>query len=230
MYLSCMAGIYKIANIKTGRCYIGATRNALGRFQVHLSELKRGVHHCERLQKSFNKFGIENFSFIIIEECEDTDIVKVEQKWIDYYVGLKQCYNTILTACDKGFDSLETRQRKSLAMMGNQNSLGRVVSEEEKQKARERNLGKTYGEETKAKQREAKLGKESLKKIPIMQYDLNQRFIKEHKSTNDAAKELNLIRTNIIKVLKRYRNHCGGFIFRYKDITKYKDPSQYMKE
>lgn len=213
-----MAGIYKIENIASKNCYIGATKNASARFQIHLSELKRNVHHCKKLQQAFNETDVTNFTFTIIEECEDSNIIKVEQKWIDYYRHLNKCYNTNFIATDKGTDSLETRQKKSLAMIGNKNGLGRIVSEEAKEKARQLNLGKTYGAETKEKQRQAKLGKESLKKKAILQMDLKTKeVIKEHKSATDAGKELGIARNNIVKVLQSYRLNAGGYYWKYKD-------------
>jgi hypothetical protein len=51
-------------------------------------------------------------------------------------------------------------------------------------------------------------------KIPILQYDLKGKFIKEWKSIREASQELNL--HNINGVCRGKYLTCGGFIFRYK--------------
>lgn len=56
----------------------------------------------------------------------------------------------------------------------------------------------------------------NLVKKPILQYDLNGKFIKEWESGAIAARELGLHKQNITKVCKGTQNHTGGFTFKYK--------------
>ena len=53
-------------------------------------------------------------------------------------------------------------------------------------------------------------------KKPIQQYDLNDKFIKEWDSMVEASLELNIVRTNICKVLKKKRISAGGYKWEYK--------------
>lgn len=63
--------IYKIINKNDNKFYIGSTKNFKKRKLVHLLKLKNQTHHCIHLQRAVNKYGIENFDFLIIEECEN---------------------------------------------------------------------------------------------------------------------------------------------------------------
>ena len=61
-----MIGIYKITS-PSGKVYIGQSRNIENRFLQYKNK------HCRfqfRLYNSFNKYGVENHVFEIIEECE----------------------------------------------------------------------------------------------------------------------------------------------------------------
>lgn len=45
------------------------------------------------LYRSFRKYGLENFSFRIIELCDQSDLNNREQYWIDYYNSYYEGYN-----------------------------------------------------------------------------------------------------------------------------------------
>lgn len=66
-YPSGKSGIYKIYHDKTGHFYIGSTSDIGRRLSHHFGHLKRGTHHCARLQKLFNNSIYEDFSFDVIE-------------------------------------------------------------------------------------------------------------------------------------------------------------------
>ena len=51
---------------------------------------------------------------------------------------------------------------------------------------------------------------------PVLQYDLNNNFIKEWKSLTDVNKILKISIGNIWRVLNNQRNQAGGYIWRYK--------------
>jgi hypothetical protein len=56
---------------------------------------------------------------------------------------------------------------------------------------------------------------ESIKK-PILQYSLNDEFIKEWKSAKDVELELGLSRKNISVNLRGKTNHAYGYKWKYK--------------
>ena len=62
-----MVGIYKIKNRITHKVYIGESVDIKSRWSSHKSELRRGVHHSERLQKDWKKYGEKAFRFSVVE-------------------------------------------------------------------------------------------------------------------------------------------------------------------
>lgn len=63
-------GIYKIQCLSNGMCYIGATADLKRRIREHKYALKSGKHENKHLQFDFKIYGIENFSFEIIDYCK----------------------------------------------------------------------------------------------------------------------------------------------------------------
>lgn len=80
-----MIGIYGIKNKKNGKMYVGQSVDVKGRFVRHKTELKNNKHKNKHLQNSYNKNGIEQFEFFVIEECEKDKLTEREQEWIDKY-------------------------------------------------------------------------------------------------------------------------------------------------
>lgn len=77
-----ISGIYCIENLSTNKKYIGQSVNISERWKKHISELNNGLHHNDYLQKAWNKYGIENFKFYVLEYCP---IDKLNEKEI-YYI------------------------------------------------------------------------------------------------------------------------------------------------
>jgi group I intron endonuclease len=209
-----MGTVYKITIEETNQVYVGGTTNFINRFSKHTSDLNQNRHPCKELQENYNE--TKNLKVDILESCEDSLIQEREQFWLDYYNKLNLLINTKLKAQEINLQSNETKLLKSMNMQGKQNALGRVVSEETKSKIREAHIGMKATYESKNKMRLAKLGKPSLKKLKIIQEDLDSNFVKEWDSATTASVELNLIRNNIIKCCKGQRNKVGGFKWRYK--------------
>lgn len=84
------SGIYKITNLEDGSIYVGQSKNIEKRFKQHQSPKeweKRG--HNKILYNAFRKYGVENFTFEILECCENKQQMnELEKKWIQYY----HCY------------------------------------------------------------------------------------------------------------------------------------------
>jgi len=81
-----MGYIYKIRNIITNKCYIGETKksNPLLRWNEHKSKIQKGIG-CPALQDAVKKYGIENFTFVILIICFDEDRYKYEMEYIKKY-------------------------------------------------------------------------------------------------------------------------------------------------
>jgi group I intron endonuclease len=78
------AAVYKIVNQCNGKIYIGSSSGVEQRLRKHKSDLQLGVHHNKHLQRAWNKYGSENFTFEILEKVDDeNDLLVIEQLWID---------------------------------------------------------------------------------------------------------------------------------------------------
>lgn len=91
-------GIYGIRNKINNKIYVGKTEMNFGdRKDCHFASLRGGYHINPHLQKSFNKYGEDNFEFIVLYECknnEDSDIVNgLEKKYIKLYKDKELAYN-----------------------------------------------------------------------------------------------------------------------------------------
>lgn len=105
-----MIGIYKITNLVSGKIYIGQSIQIEKRWEQH----KKTIRFLEQ-DKWYNKiyldmyfFGIENFSFEVVEECTIEELNEKEEYWIKYYNSQEDGYNVTsggnctgkLSSCD----------------------------------------------------------------------------------------------------------------------------------
>lgn len=67
----------------SGDCYVGSSKNLIQRKNRHFKDLRERKHHSIILQRAWDKYGPESFSFEIIEECSVDQLLNIEQKYID---------------------------------------------------------------------------------------------------------------------------------------------------
>lgn len=94
-----MQGIYKITNLITNLCYIGKSNNIDRRWKDHkrLAFTEGHKEYNKALYCSMRKYGLDNFSFEIIEELEDYSLSDEKEKyWIKYYNSYFNGYNESL--------------------------------------------------------------------------------------------------------------------------------------
>lgn len=116
-----MIGIYKITNPKNN-IYIGQSTNIKKRWNHY------NFKDCKSqsaLYNSFNKYGVVNHIFEVIEECDITVLNEKEGYWQDYYDSVNKGLNCRrVSSLDKtGYLSQETKDKISLA------NKGRIYSE-----------------------------------------------------------------------------------------------------
>lgn len=104
-----VCGIYKIQNITNNKIYIGSSKNIKQRWQKHKALLRHKHHPNSHLLSAWKKYGEENFSFSIIEECDEKNLITREQYYID---TLKPEYNETLIA---GKVEMTNERRKKLS-------------------------------------------------------------------------------------------------------------------
>ena len=99
-------GIYKITNQKTKECYIGQAVDLASRWKDH-AKCGLGIDTPvgNKLYRSMQEFGIQNFSWEVLEECERKDLDEKEKYYINLYMSKEYGFNTL-----KGFGGKELCQ------------------------------------------------------------------------------------------------------------------------
>lgn len=96
-----MIGIYCILNKIDFKRYIVQSVDVDYRLYEHKNHIETKVRHSNRLlQNAIHKYGIENFEFLILEECSRENLNEREKYYIEYYrtyVGFEDCKGYNLT-------------------------------------------------------------------------------------------------------------------------------------
>ena len=82
-----MIGIYKITNLKNGKVYIGQSVNIEHRWTQHRNRPFNPLsgQYDSYFYRTIRKYGLENFSFEVIEQCSKEELDAKEKYWIAYY-------------------------------------------------------------------------------------------------------------------------------------------------
>lgn len=88
-----ICGIYIIRNKVNGMVYVGQSSDIESRFVYHKSRLNRNIHSNKYLQRAWNKYGKENFEFVIIEICDKSKLTEREQYYADKFRESVGIYN-----------------------------------------------------------------------------------------------------------------------------------------
>ncbi len=92
-----ITGIYQILNLRSNRSYIGSSKDINRRFNQYKRQFKNEKCHNKHLQRAFLKYGKSNFSFNILEVCDQDILFEREQYWIEQF-NFKNLYNQSPTA------------------------------------------------------------------------------------------------------------------------------------
>lgn len=161
-----MTGIYSITNNITGDLYIGQSCDIERRWMEHRTP--KNIAKDSPLYIAIRKYGLENFSFEVIQECKVDELDSLE---IRYIRELNPSYNISLGG--KGFlgHTVSEEQRALLSRYAKEQwnrktdkerayimshcligpRKGHPVSIETREKLRQCNIGKKMSEETKKK-------------------------------------------------------------------------------
>ncbi len=103
-----MKGIYKITNKKNKKSYIGQSIEIEKRWKWHINESQRtkSKEYNKSLYMAFRKYGIENFTFEILEQCQRKDLIERELYWYHFY---KPNYNMV-----KPVEKIKSRQSQKV--------------------------------------------------------------------------------------------------------------------
>ena len=109
-----MIGIYKFTNLINGNAYIGQASNIDRRYREHISRANNSNNkeYNSVFHKALRKYGLENFSFEILEECSIEILNEREQYWINYFNTYQKGYN-----CTSGGDTMEATKKYDIELI-----------------------------------------------------------------------------------------------------------------
>jgi group I intron endonuclease len=213
-----MCGIYKIENLINGKVYIGKSIDIDNRIRNHKSESfnSKSNAYDTAIHRAIRKYGVDNFSFEIVEECGRVDLNQKEQYWIDCYDAFENGYNmtlggegrpmidevAIYDLWDDGLSIAEISEKTGHT----KHTIILILKEYS-----EYNNKESYkrGRDNTVK----KTGKQ------ILQYDLFGNFINKYQSISEAAKKTSIKRINIVNCLCGKQLSAGDYQWIYDGET-----------
>lgn len=122
------SGIYEIINAVNGKRYVGGAASIRKRWAEHRRDLTKRRHHSVSLQRAWDKYGEQAFSFGVIESCAVDDLISREQAHIDAGTEYNIC---MVAGSTRGFKmNAESRAKLSSKLIGNKRTKGYKYSRE----------------------------------------------------------------------------------------------------
>lgn len=233
-----MVGIYKITNLINGKVYIGQSTNIKHRWKEHIQEAKNGIKKYA-LYNAMRKYGVENFSFEIIEECLEEELDKKEVSYIEKYNSYYGGYNSTLGGQGKGFQKRINPQEiydlwdqgLSVFEIGEQlkdkvgkTTIQKYLSSYKNYSVKESN-SRGILRSTKANEFWNNNPDCNSSRNKVVQYDLWGKYIASYDSYEDAERKTGIDSVVIGRVVNGIQNQAGGFQWlkpnqQPKDLTK----------
>lgn len=97
-----MSCIYIIRNNLNDKVYIGQTVQELEhRYNQHIYMAKNGKS-MSKIYVAMRELGINNFFIEKIKDCDDTELNRYEQYYVELYDSLRNGYNTVYPISTNG--------------------------------------------------------------------------------------------------------------------------------
>ena len=88
-------GIYKITNLITEECYIGQSTDIYKRWNQHCKAgLGIDTPIGNKLYKAIQEYGLQNFTFQLLIQCERKELDEKEKYFIELYEANTYGYNS----------------------------------------------------------------------------------------------------------------------------------------
>jgi len=216
-----MTGIYKITS-PSNKVYIGQSVNIEKRF-ISYKRMYVKNQKQTKLYRSFLKHDVNNHTFELIHECLELELNHYERHYQELFDCLNSGLNCVLTKTNdkSGKVSKETLKKMSEVSMGNQNWLGKKHTQESKDKISLSKKGKKYSDEV--NKRKGRKGRVSNRKgiflendprnIKVLQFDLNNNFIKEWSSLMNIKRDLDYNIGNVSSCINGKLKTYKGYVW-----------------
>ena len=83
-------GIYCIENTIDHKKYIGQSVDIKRRWSEHKLQLRKGIHVNSHLQRAWNKYGADVFTFTVLEECDELQLEERERYYIEFHQAVSE--------------------------------------------------------------------------------------------------------------------------------------------
>lgn len=173
-----MGYIYKITNNINGKIYIGQTRTTEPqRWQQHVWHAYNDSDNDSLLLcRAIRKYGKENFTRTIVEECNNWFLNERERYWINYFNSTNHDIGYNVTEGGEGHSKYSNEEIiKAYTDCGSITKASEAIGMSREQMSRRLQV----------------MGIQTTREIPVCQYDLQGNFIKEYSTMAEAAKETN---------------------------------------
>lgn len=81
-----VCGIYRITNIQTKQSYIGQAKDIRERYRDHTKAgLGIDTPGQNKLYTDMLKYGVDNYTFELLEQCPSSELDEKERYWIEFY-------------------------------------------------------------------------------------------------------------------------------------------------
>jgi len=148
-----ICGIYKITHRDSGMCYIGLSVHIFKRWNSHISTKEK-----YKIHEAFDQFGINAFSFEVVEECDKKELRKREKWWIAHFDCVWPKGYNLNHGGGGGVIKHSEKTKKKMS----ESRKGRTLTEEHRRKMSKSKkgekhpfYGKSHSEETRRKMCEA---------------------------------------------------------------------------
>ena len=220
-----ICGIYKYQNLINNKIYIGQTIDIKQRIREHRYEAFNYNRDNCIFHKALRKYGEDNFSFEILEECSKKELNEKEKYWINYYNSeIPNGYNMT----SGGYNSQGEVFKKIVSQY---DLFGNFIKDYESASNAARELNLFVSNITAACRGETaqcggfqwkyKNDNKIIKIVPekngkiIAQYDLNNNLIKIYPSAKIASLETGIGVSNIRSCSNNHSHTAGGYIWRH---------------
>lgn len=205
------SGIYIIRNLTTLDSYVGSSGNLGRRKNIHFAQLRKGTHSNKHLQNSFNKHGEQSFEFIILENCDQHQLLIREQYYIDILIPT---YNKrVIAASNIGYKKSAEDIEKTVSKLRNV-----PRPQEVKDKIRKTLTGSIRPRNVVDRIAAKKLGKPNIALFrQVVQLSKEGEMIEIWPSITKASNQTKATIQSISAVCKSKRKTANGFCWMYLD-------------
>lgn len=230
-----MGIIYKITNKVTNQVYIGQTSKTLNqRWEQHKKEAKEALDGIRQSFPLFHrmiiKYGENNFTPEILEECQNSELDIKEKYWINYYDSYNNGYNSTIGGQKKIKEKINHGAAViQYTLEGQFLKIFNTVQEAaDEVRIHPSNIRKCCNGNTKSsggfkwewqqglkkEEKTIEIARKNNKKV--FQYDMKGNLIAEYDNVKTAADSVGISKTGIYNCCLGKQKTSGGYLWTYK--------------